>query len=152
MSGHKWRRNMKSSSSFPEKTIGQGYRDCLSVGAVWPVLLHNDWFCNCCITKRCLHKSRNVSHNDLVHNCSTIKGKSNKKCIAFCHVLSNIGFSYEGKAFKGEIRFVMQSLQNPTLYPAFLSQSVFALTPKDISMFSIEISSDYFKISMRHSL
>jgi hypothetical protein len=32
--GHKWRRNMKSSSSCPGKTIGQGDGDCLSAGAV----------------------------------------------------------------------------------------------------------------------
>ncbi len=51
----------------------------------------------------------------LFHNCSTIKGGCYKNTLFFCHVLNNIGFSYEGEACMGKMRFVMQPLQNPTL-------------------------------------
>jgi len=77
---------------------------------IWKRVFQHTFF-NGCITKRCLHYSRNVSYSDMFHACSMMKDES-KIINVFCHVLYN-RFSYVRKAWK--IHFVMQTWKNPPL-------------------------------------
>ncbi len=55
------------------------------------VQLHNVGFFNHCMTKRCLHNSRNVTYNDLfcfTTACTKIRDESNKNW----HVMNKFGF------------------------------------------------------------
>ncbi len=51
-----------------------------TTGLIAMVQIHNSGFCTWCITKRCLHNSRNVSYNDLISQLSMMKDESK-----YCH-------------------------------------------------------------------
>ncbi len=89
------------------------YRILLSL-SVERVLLHNDRFCNGCITKRCLHNSK-MGHIVTFHDCTMVKDESNKKCNVFCLVLNNVGYLMKGNLVRIKYCFLMQPLHNPPL-------------------------------------
>jgi hypothetical protein len=52
-----------------------------------PVLLHNEGFCNGCITKRGCINQQMCPVMSLFHDCPMIKVESNKKSDFFCNFL-----------------------------------------------------------------
>ncbi len=71
----------------------QGALQCLyvpsSVVGLWLVVLHNDGYCNGCVTERCLHDSTNMI---LFHAWSMLEEKRFKNLMFLSFYEKNIGF------------------------------------------------------------